>query len=126
MAYMTRLKPCSYPGCPYLTQKRFCPAHQKHEDKERPSAARRGYDSRWQAYSRAYLKAHPICKQCGAPSQCVDHIIAHKGDMALFWDKSNHQALCLRCNTAKGIREEGTLAKHVTKKEYVRRAYRLQ
>jgi len=28
----------------------------------------------------------------------VDHITPHRGDMTLFWDKSNWQSLCKRCH----------------------------
>jgi 5-methylcytosine-specific restriction endonuclease McrA len=40
-------------------------------------------------------------------SQCVDHIVPHKGDERLFWEPTNHQPLCLPCNSAKAVREEG-------------------
>lgn len=40
-------------------------------------------------------------------SQCVDHIVAHKGDLRLFWDPENHQASCITCNSQKAVREEG-------------------
>ncbi|MFG1378079.1 HNH endonuclease [Xanthobacter autotrophicus] len=29
----------------------------------------------------------------------VDHIIPHRGDKALMWDRSNWQALCPTCPT---------------------------
>lgn len=28
----------------------------------------------------------------------VDHKIAHRGDMTLFWDKANWQSLCKPCH----------------------------
>lgn len=28
------------------------------------------------------------------PARVVDHITPHRGDVALFWDESNWQALC--------------------------------
>jgi len=38
----------------------------------------------------------------------VDHIIPHRGDLALFWDeKNNWQALCHRCHSRKTAREDG-------------------
>ena len=40
-------------------------------------------------------------------SECVDHIVPHKGDQQLFWDQSNWQALCRRCNSIKCARLEG-------------------
>lgn len=32
------------------------------------------------------------------PSQVVDHIIPHKGNMALFWDSTNWQAMHKECH----------------------------
>jgi len=37
----------------------------------------------------------------------VDHRIAHKGDMRLFWDRSNWQPMTRACNSRKAIRYEG-------------------
>lgn len=35
----------------------------------------------------------------------IDHIEPHKGDLALFWQESNHQALCKSCHSAKSQKE---------------------
>lgn len=32
------------------------------------------------------------------PATVVDHITPHKGDSDLFWQASNHQALCKHCH----------------------------
>ena len=57
------LKPCKHPGCPNLTDGLYCAEHQPlHPD--RPSAAKRGYGSRWQRLSKAYLRRHPLCVRC--------------------------------------------------------------
>ena len=45
------LKPCKHPGCPKLTEGAYCDEHKPlHPD--RPSAAKRGYGSRWQRLSK--------------------------------------------------------------------------
>ncbi|MGL6245691.1 HNH endonuclease [Pseudomonas sp.] len=69
----------------------------------RQSAARRGYNRRWQAYRERYLQEHPLCvmhQQLGriVEATVVDHIVPHKGDHKLFWDPKNHQALCKTCH----------------------------
>lgn len=69
----------------------------------RPSAADRGYDSRWQAYRRRFLRENPFCRMCWerkvhTPATVVDHIKPHKGDKRLFWDPANHQGLCRTCH----------------------------
>lgn len=82
----------------------------------RGTAAERGYDSRWQRYSVMYRKQHPLCVTCEAegktvPSECVDHIVAHRGDNVLLWDSSNHRALCWACHSKKTVREDGGLGR---------------
>jgi 5-methylcytosine-specific restriction protein A len=37
----------------------------------------------------------------------VDHIIPHKGNMNLFWDKRNWQSMCGRCHSKKTAKEDG-------------------
>ena len=92
------LKPCKHPGCPNLTAGLYCAKHQPlHPD--RPSAAKRGYGSRWQRLSKACLRRHNLCVRCKAQGRftaatVVDHIIPHRGDPHLMWDESNWQALC--------------------------------
>jgi 5-methylcytosine-specific restriction protein A len=108
--------PCNYPGCPELTLERYCKAHQKKTDraydKQRGTAAQRGYDHRWRKARRMYLARHPLCVECEkqgvyVPATEVDHITAHKGDRDLFWDSDNWQGLCKRCHSAKTAKEDG-------------------
>ena len=65
-------------------------------DQQRPSARDRGYDTKWQKESRAYLarpeNRHCACG-CGRIADCVDHILPHRGDMRLFWNRANWQPL---------------------------------
>jgi 5-methylcytosine-specific restriction protein A len=93
-----------------------CLAKGKGKD-TRPSAARRLYGSRWRKGSKTWL-ARPENQFCvGYPkgrhgerlvaAQVPDHIEAHKGDVALFWDESNWQPLCIPCNSRKAAAEEG-------------------
>jgi 5-methylcytosine-specific restriction protein A len=67
-------------------------------DAKRPSSSARGYSSKWEQYREHYLRKHPTCTRCGAPATVVDHIKAHKGNMAIFWDHLNHQSLCAHCH----------------------------
>jgi 5-methylcytosine-specific restriction protein A len=41
------------------------------------------------------------------PASVVDHIVPHRGDMALFWDRSNWQAMSKLCHDRKTARENG-------------------
>ena len=63
-------------------------------DEQRPSASERGYGVKWREARAAFLAKHPKCVKCGAPATVVDHVIAHKGDMRLFWDRNNWSPLC--------------------------------
>ena len=68
----------------------------------RPSASARGYNGSWQRERSIFLKANPACRRCTAPATVVDHIMPHKGNPALFWNRANWQPLCQRChNSAK-------------------------
>jgi 5-methylcytosine-specific restriction protein A len=44
-----------------------------------------------------------LCKAAGRlePATVVDHVVPHRGDERLFWDKGNWQGLCKRCHDAK-------------------------
>ena len=49
-------RPCSFPGCPKLTDGRFCEEHEKLENKryekyDRDPAVRRRYDRAWKRIS---------------------------------------------------------------------------
>jgi 5-methylcytosine-specific restriction protein A len=80
-------------------------------EKPRASAARRGYDSRWQKARLGFLARNPLCVECErrgelTPASVVDHIEPHRGNVGLFWDVRNWQALCKRCHdrkTARGL-----------------------
>jgi 5-methylcytosine-specific restriction protein A len=93
----------------------YCPDCEKKQQKigdlKRGTAHQRGYTSRWQRYSKWFLSQpeNQFCKYnfpgCNELSQCVDHRIPPKGkDDPLFWDKNNHVASCIRCNSVKGKR----------------------
>jgi 5-methylcytosine-specific restriction protein A len=77
----------------------------------RPTAAQRGYSSRWQRAAKIFLAAHPLCVECKGrglvkAAECVDHITPHRGDQTLFWDSTNWQPLCKRCHDSKTARGE--------------------
>lgn len=70
---------------------------------ERGSSSHRGYGYKWQKARAAYLKKHPLCVRCQqlgrtTAASVVDHIIPHRNDKALFWDKNNWQSLCKHCH----------------------------
>lgn len=95
-------------------------AEREHERKRwfddgRGSAHSRGYDSRWRKTRIGFLAKHPLCVACEGgghvvPATVVDHVIPHRGDRALFWDRGNWQPLCAACHNAKTAREDSGFA----------------
>jgi len=80
--------------------------------REGKTSNERGYTYRWQLSRREYLSANPLCLMCSAKgvvtvATVVDHITPHKGDQALFWQRSNWQPLCKRCHDSDKARIEG-------------------
>jgi 5-methylcytosine-specific restriction enzyme A len=76
------------------------------------SRSLRGYTHEWYVASKEYLKQNPLCVDCidegiRSPSQCTDHEIPHKGDMALFWDRSNWRARCKHHHDVKTATRDG-------------------
>ena len=105
--------PCRHPGCaalvPYGTK--YCEKHRALHPEEIRTASSRGYGSRWNKARKRYLETHPLCVECMKNGRYVkatdvDHIVAHRGDRALFWDVSNWQALCHSCHSKKTARED--------------------
>ena len=102
--------PCGYLGCPQLIDagQRYC---EMHKQPVRPSAAKRGYNSKWRRLCKAYLRKHPMCVRCMqqgryVPATVVDHIQPHRNNPALMWDESNWQALCKPCHDKKTWTED--------------------
>jgi 5-methylcytosine-specific restriction endonuclease McrA len=90
-----------------------CPCQVKRRaavEKARPSARQRGYSTKWEKATKTWL-ARPenrLCAcGCGRDAEMVDHAIAHKGDMRLFWDRSNWRPMTKACNSRKAASKEG-------------------
>ncbi|MER2263887.1 HNH endonuclease [Methylobacterium oxalidis] len=103
-----------------------CRARQRQASKaraetRRPSAASRGYGSKWAAARKDFLAMHPRCVRCDAAASVVDHITPHRlghakteaertTSLKTFWRRSNWQSLCRRCHdSAKQAEERGNV-----------------
>jgi len=77
------------------------------------SAGPRLYDSlAWRRASKGFLAEHPLCRDCYGrslvvPAEVVDHVTPHRGDPALFWDRTNWQPLCKPCHDRKTATTDG-------------------
>ncbi|MEN8641071.1 HNH endonuclease [Pseudomonas sichuanensis] len=65
----------------------------------------RPYDYQWQQAREGWLRKNPLCVRCkqsgiNKSATVVDHIQPHRGDMALFWDRTNWQSLCTNCHSS--------------------------
>ena len=114
------LKPCKHPNCRNLVTSGYCEEHKKDTkkanrlyDRQRESSAARGYGWKWQQYRLRFLAEHPLCEEClkediYEPATDVDHIQAVSGpNDPLFWEPTNHQALCHSCHSKKTNKEDG-------------------
>ena len=107
-------KPCNFPGCRALVDGAYC---DKHRPAARPrlSAAKRGYDRRWQRFRDWYLRRHPLCinfAECRNPATVVDHI-KPAGRGAPFWGSEEfYQAMCKACHDRKTAKESGIAEKY--------------
>jgi 5-methylcytosine-specific restriction protein A len=73
-----------------------------------------GYGWKWRKAREVFLSMHPLCEcaECRAlgrilPASVVDHRTPHRGDITLFWDMSNWQALSKSCHDRKTARVDG-------------------
>ncbi len=99
-------KPCRYPGCPKLTDGRYCEEHQRTENKRyeryyRQAETKRRYGTKWQRIRKQYAQSHPFCEQCFdngiyVPVEEVHHIkpLSEGGTH----DADNLISLCRSCH----------------------------
>src|SRR5689334_728474 len=111
------LKFCVVPGCPERVARGRCAKHRQQAERQRGTAAERGYDAAWAKFSKSWLTQHPLCGERAdgqlhaehsrcvedgreTPANATDHIVsmANGGDK---YAESNLQSLCIRCNTRK-------------------------
>ena len=114
-------KPCAYPGCPKLTNGKYCEEHKKMMDKQYDQymRSRPAYDfyhsKEWRKKRENYLIEHPFCVECWKQGRLtkavvVDHIQPISMGGALL-DDENLQALCPSCHTRKSILEGSRFGK---------------
>ena len=99
-------RPCSYPGCPNLTDKQYCPDHEavarrNYNKYERAPEVNKTYGRAWKRIRDRYAAEHPLCELCLkegrlTPVEEVHHIlpISHGGTH----DRSNLMSLCRSCH----------------------------
>ena len=61
--------PCSYPGCPKLTDDRYCEKHKRLTNKnynkyQRDPKSNKRYGRAWKRIRDRYVKEYPLCEEC--------------------------------------------------------------
>ena len=100
-------KPCAYPGCPNLTDGRYCPEHQAQVNREyekygRDPRTKRRYGRAWKRIRDKYAAEHPFCELCFERGVIVPtEEIHHKKPLSEggTHDRSNLIALCKSCHS---------------------------
>lgn len=109
-------RPCKYFMCPNTTKNDsgYCDEHNRVDvpTRQKPIYSKLYNTKQWANYRKLYIKENPLCVECLKndrynPSAVVDHIRPHKGNVNMFWDRNNHQALCKKCHDKKTAREDG-------------------
>lgn len=98
---------CNHPGCNALIDRgaTYCPKHESlHGFHKNPYEYLYNIPL-WKKMRKEFLKDNPTCAVCGGKATVVDHIVAHRGNVELFWNQSNWQPLCKECHDAKTNRE---------------------
>ena len=99
-------RPCSYPGCPRLTEGRYCEEHQKLENKryekyDHDPKVHKKYGREWKHIRDSYARQHPLCEECLKHGKYVaTQEIHHKLPLSKggTHDWSNLIALCKECH----------------------------
>ena len=70
------------------------------------NSTQRGYGYRWQQLRKQVLQEEPLCVFCAADGRItvatvLDHIIPHRGNPALLYDRGNLQPLCAHCHSSR-------------------------
>ncbi len=121
-------KLCLRPVCGRIADKDtgYCSLHynmyldkleKQKESQKGPEAYQRKLENRpyiklynsvqWKRMSKQKLNDNPICQDCEKRlSTEVDHITPHHGDLKLFFDYLNLQALCKSCHSKKTVKEQ--------------------
>ena len=108
------LRPCTYPGCPKLSDLSRCDEHRsqdrrRYDTENRDKAAKKFYDSKlWQATWRAKLDRDPLCEMCRKDdivtgADLVHHIDGDRWNLAA----ENLMSLCNSCHSKLETEQRG-------------------
>lgn len=99
-------RPCSFLGCPQLTEGQYCEQHRvearrRYDKYERATNVNKKYGRAWKRIRDRYVTEHPLCECCERKgkmtvAQEVHHILPiSKGGTH---DRNNLMSLCKSCH----------------------------
>ena len=99
-------QPCAYPGCPNLSDGRYCEEHRKlveknYEQYSRDPEVHKKYGRAWKRIRDSYVKTHPFCERCFEQGILVPvEEVHHKVPISQggTHDRSNLMSLCKSCH----------------------------
>lgn len=99
--------PCGYPGCPELTDERYCEEHKtvmnkRYEKYGRDPETKKRYGRAWQKIRARYASLHPFCEICFQNGVLVSvEEVHHKKplDEGGTHDEDNLISLCKSCHS---------------------------
>ena len=100
-------RPCSWPGCPKLTDGRYCEEHasaagRQYEKYGRNPETRKRYGRAWKRIRDRYASQHPFCELCFEKGILVPvEEVHHKIPLSEggTHDKDNLISLCKPCHS---------------------------
>lgn len=94
--------PCHHPGCPRLTESRYCEEHtREYERYGRNPETKKRYGRAWKRIRDSYVKTHPFCELCYQKGILVEtEEVHHKVLLSEggTHDRGNLIALCSSCH----------------------------
>ena len=106
-------RPCSHPGCPRLTEGRYCAEHAKeaartYERHQRDPETHKRYGHTWRKVRKAFLAEQPFCVLCRRHGKLKEATVAHHIKAVRHGgadDEENLMALCNSCHSALHARQ---------------------
>ena len=108
---MRAKRPCVYPGCPELSDGRYCNKHQRQANSDynrysRDDDSKLFYKSQaWRRLSALQLKREPLCAECLNAGRATPAAIAHHAvsirDGGERLDIADLRSLCRGCHNRK-------------------------
>lgn len=95
------MRPCSHPGCPNLTEGRFCEEHVKlqnhnYERYERNPQTKRKYGRAWKRIRDREIKEKPYCQVCLSKGIMVEaEEVHHKVPLSEGGTHARENLVCL-------------------------------